>query len=475
MSGARAARQAAPEARLLALDWVRAVLTPHIAERKVNPEYEILALADDLSREDRALFQELTIGLLREWGFLNEVLLRFAKRPPHEKLRNLVLQSAHSLLFLDRIPAYAVFSEMKRLGLALGLSEHESGFAHGVLKQVERNREAILKERAGAIEQLKGGARPSSAFEWAVLNSSGELLRMLNWCAPGENEADAQSRAIRALAAMKEPLPHAGYVLPGVKPAREYVRLNSPIAPDAVILDAAAVREDPAVRVQGEASQWVCLEAARWIAGRARESSAPIRILEMASGKGGKLLGTFAALARIAALSGIDARELFLRLKWWAADSSNTQLRFLERDVFSRVREFWPESHIHFLQTDFSDTSKLPVEFSTPFDLIWLDAPCTGFGALAKLPQIAWTRGLHARREAEIMSAIQRGLVEKSARFLASNGAFLYSVCTLTESETVGVRKLSEDLFKRKTSWERMLWPVQSPAQRTEGFFAVLI
>ncbi|MBI2604709.1 MAG: hypothetical protein HYW49_01385 [Deltaproteobacteria bacterium] len=494
MNDARAARHVAPEARLLALDWVRVVLIPHARERKANPESEVLARADALGREDRALFQELTIGLMREWGFLNEVLLRFAKRPPREKLRNLVLQSAYSLLFLDRIPAYAVFSEAKRLASLLGLSEHEAGFAHGVLKQVERNREAILKERADAMAKLKDGARPSSAFEWAVLNSSGELLRMLNWCAPGETEADAQSRAVRALAAMKEPLPLVGYVLPGMKPSREYARLGSTIAPDALILDAAAIREDPAVRVQGEVSQWVCLEAAKWIAGRARESSAPVRVLEMASGKGGKLLGTLAALARLsfsapesrtfgapevqpftAPEARPDSRGVFSRLEWWAADSSDTQLRFFERDAFPRVRELWPDARVRVLRTDFSDAARLPVEFSTPFDLVWLDAPCTGFGTLAKHPQIAWTRGLHARREAESMAALQHGLVEKSAGFLASGGTFLYSVCTLTEPETSGVTHFANQKLRGEPVWERVLWPGDSSTPASEGFYAALL
>jgi 16S rRNA (cytosine967-C5)-methyltransferase len=70
------------------------------------------------------------------------------------------------------------------------------------------------------------------------------------------------------------------------------------------------------------------------------------------------------------------------------------------------------------------------------FDVVLLDAPCTGLGVVRRRPDVRW------RREAEDvkrLAGLQADLLEKAANAVAAEGTLLYSVCTWTVEETVGV------------------------------------
>ena len=71
-----------------------------------------------LGPEDRALFQELSLGTLREWIFLDWVIAKYAPKPPRGTLRTVLNLSAYQLLFLTRVPDYAVFSQASAISSA---------------------------------------------------------------------------------------------------------------------------------------------------------------------------------------------------------------------------------------------------------------------------------------------------------------------------------------------------------------------
>jgi 16S rRNA (cytosine967-C5)-methyltransferase len=61
------------------------------------------------------------------------------------------------------------------------------------------------------------------------------------------------------------------------------------------------------------------------------------------------------------------------------------------------------------------------------FDLILLDAPCTGSGTLRKHPELTWTGGNSDRAR---LREIQRELLEAAVPRLAPGGLLLYAVCS---------------------------------------------
>ena len=71
---------------------------------------------------------------------------------------------------------------------------------------------------------------------------------------------------------------------------------------------------------------------------------------------------------------------------------------------------------------------------SQHFDHILLDAPCSGIGVVRRYPDIK----IHRRRE-DIMSSceIQRELMCSGWQVLKKGGTLVYSVCTITKTETI--------------------------------------
>ena len=70
------------------------------------------------------------------------------------------------------------------------------------------------------------------------------------------------------------------------------------------------------------------------------------------------------------------------------------------------------------------------------FDRVLLDAPCSGLGVLRRRPEARWRIEPEA---VEQLAVLQRELLLAAAAMVRPGGRLVYSVCTLTSAETVGV------------------------------------
>lgn len=82
-----------------------------------------------------------------------------------------------------------------------------------------------------------------------------------------------------------------------------------------------------------------------------------------------------------------------------------------------------------------ADGRRLPLPAQT-FDRVLLDAPCSGFGVLRRRPEARWRIQPEAVDE---LAALQRELLASAAELVRPGGRLVYSVCTLTAAETLGV------------------------------------
>lgn len=438
-------------------------------------EHSVLAAVTKLSPEDRGLFYEIAKGTLREWHFLEWTVRRFAKRTPGEKTKGILGISAYQLLFLDRVPNYAVYSEAHHLGEAVGISEPEQKFVHGVLKSIEREKDVLLASRAESLERLENGGigspghKGSEEQDWAVLNAPPALVDSLTLEDPVLSKKEARRRAVRAVAAMRKRPRMLGRILPQ-SDFQEFDKIESSIAPAAVAVkfdkNLVHALRDGKAWIQGEASQWVCEKAVAEL----RRAKAPgeglFRIVEMASGRGGKIIGTLAAWT--SQLGGDP--EAIPSLQWIATDASQAQLDLLEANVAPIVQKLWPQVLLDIRRWDWQEP--LPWDDLGAPRFVWLDAPCSGFGTLSKLPQIALKRGMHAYDEALKLSAIQKKLLGMGSKILGSQGTLFYTVCTMTKPETVDIVAYADSELGRKPKFSETLWPGSPPAPEAEGFFA---
>jgi len=72
----------------------------------------------------------------------------------------------------------------------------------------------------------------------------------------------------------------------------------------------------------------------------------------------------------------------------------------------------------------------------TKFDGILVDAPCSGVGTWSRNPHARWATSPDDVRE---LAVTQRALLEAVAGSLKPGGRLIYSVCTLTRSETTAI------------------------------------
>lgn len=142
----------------------------------------------------------------------------------------------------------------------------------------------------------------------------------------------------------------------------------------------------------------------------------------------------------------------------WTSDRAEWRLRKLKRraaraGVFNYRSALWDGG------------TKLPTK--TKFDGILVDAPCSGIGTWQRNPHGRWTTEPNDVRE---LADVQMRLLGNAVAALKPGGRLIYSVCTLTRSETTevaeAITKLFPELkplplknpFKQTGVWESSLW-----------------
>lgn len=132
----------------------------------------------------------------------------------------------------------------------------------------------------------------------------------------------------------------------------------------------------------------------------------------------------------------------------WATDRNEKRIETLKRrtaraKLFNYRTAFWDGS------------AKLPTK--AKFDGILVDAPCSGVGTWQRNPHARWTTTLEDVRE---LAVTQLALLNHVAGSLKPAGRLVYSVCTLTRSETTGVvEAFSAAHPELELTSSAILWP----------------
>jgi len=85
-------------------------------------------------------------------------------------------------------------------------------------------------------------------------------------------------------------------------------------------------------------------------------------------------------------------------------------------------------SAVRIVQAD----AAMPLPFSAQFDLVLVDAPCSGLGTLRRDPDIRWRR-----REEDLpaLAAAQRQMLRHAADAVAPGGRLIYATCSSEPEE----------------------------------------
>ncbi|MEZ4747173.1 MAG: 16S rRNA (cytosine(967)-C(5))-methyltransferase RsmB [Calditrichia bacterium] len=124
----------------------------------------------------------------------------------------------------------------------------------------------------------------------------------------------------------------------------------------------------------------------------------------------------------------------------------------------------------------------LSLPLNIKFDKILLDAPCSGFGVINKRVDLKWKR---LPEDIENMHKLQLSLLDAAAAALADNGVIVYSTCTIEKRENEDTvdeflaahpEFVKEDLRKdvpQHYLWDRYSVRTFPHRHQTDGSFAV--
>jgi 16S rRNA (cytosine967-C5)-methyltransferase len=404
---------------------------------------------EGLSDRDRALANELVVGTVKRRGSLDAVLGAFTKAPitdTNAEVLEALRLAAFQLLFLDRVPAYAVVDDAVAMVARKG--KRTQGFVNAVLRKVAgdgRESFATLADGDGA----RAWAVRHSCPVWLV-----KLLRRELGDETAERflmAADAPPERCLRVNTLKADVPAARTALAAAGLATTGVPgLPAALVYDGPALERSAPFREGLVTPQSQGSQVAGVVAVA--------SSGPgARVLDLCAAPGTKT-AQLAAAAPGARITAVDADELRLE----------AMRQNLERLGAGGV------------ETVQGDVLELPSDFDEAFDAVLLDAPCSGLGTLASRADLRWRR-----READIarLAQLQRRLIRRAARCVRPGGVLTYAVCTLPHDETLGVVEtlLTEGGWRVDdlgASWPGMAHPaaggyllVLPPAHGASGFF----
>lgn len=364
-------------------------------------------LADD---RDRALAAEIATGVERWRGALDHLIAVFAKRDVQRldpEVLEILRLSAYQLLHLTRVPASAVVDEAVNLTKRCG-KKSAAGFVNAVLRAISRRRHAL---------PLPARPDPSTPRD-AVLDYLSVTLSHPRWLAARWLERLGFDVAERWMQFDNAPAPLTLRVNPIKTDVEalikelddEDVRVRKGrFAPGSLV-----VEEGHPLRGSGaDAGRFLVQDEASQLVPMLTHAQPGMRVLDACASPGGKTAAIAAMMQRRGLLVASDFRGRRIQLlQKTLATAGASNARILQANLLK------------------------PLPFHQPFDVVMVDAPCSGLGTLRRDPDIRWRR-----REDDLpsLAAAELTMLQHAADVVARGGRLVYATCSSEPEENDGV------------------------------------
>jgi 16S rRNA (cytosine967-C5)-methyltransferase len=357
----------------------------------------------DLSLPDKALAHELTAGVLRYRMWLDWVLDQSLKQgmkslTPWEQ--NILRLGLYQIAKLDRIPPFAAVNESVNLAKRYG-RKNTIGLTNAVLRDIIRHRRHLKPISSG--DRAKDLSIEYSHPLWLVKRWLKEL---------GEEGALSllQSNNRQARVVIRPNILKTGALellekldLSGIKTS-----VNKFIPTALELENPAGLADDPLFSrgyfyFQDPSSQAVSLLA------RATPGQ---DVLDLCAAPGGKASAVLEQMGDMGNLLAVDLSDQKLSL----------------------IKENFTRLGLKSYSLICADAVNFAI--SKRFDLVLIDAPCSGLGALRRRLDIRWRI-----KEPDItrLAQMQFQILNNAAGLVKPGGALVYSTCTVTPEENQGV------------------------------------
>lgn len=354
-----------------------------------------------LNKKDQDLLVKLVYGVIQNRTYLDYQLAEFIQDKKIDDWVHILLQlSTYQLIFLDRVPSHAVVDQAVQIAK---LNSHQglANLVNAILRNFDRRGIKALDDKSPINEQL---ATKYSMPLWLVAYFQEKFpqLDQEALLANFNQEAKLSVRVNQASAdpiSVKESLESEGYQVESsqLSPLGLLVKGSNPIH-SAAYLDGQFI-------VQDESSMTVAPLAQ--LQGREQ-------VLDACAAPGGKATHIAQILKEKNQAGHLTALDLSAYKLNRLAE--HAQRMGLDSYIDLKVEDFLA----------FGDLSQ------AGFDVIYLDAPCSGLGLMRRKPEIKYEK---TYEDILALSQIQSEMLEHAADLLKSGGRLIYSTCTLSLEE----------------------------------------
>jgi 16S rRNA (cytosine967-C5)-methyltransferase len=365
-----------------------------LSQVMLNHAYANLALKNGLyglEEQDKALITALVYTTLRYQPVTRAVWLPLVPKAPKPKVAVLLDMAVTQLVHLDKLPAYAVVDESVKL--AKRRFPEAAGMINAVLRQIALD---PLREPVGA-DALETQALRYALPRWIYALWVKQL---------GEQDANALAEALleeAPLCARINPLKIDPQVIgqdPRVRPGA--------LAPYAVYGELPWLTSDwfknGQLIIQDEASQLV----AHFTGVQANQ-----RVLDLCSAPGSKSTAMAAMMNNTGSIL--------------ACDVSSSRLKLVDQQA--------QKLGVTNLITLVLDGTTVHEQGFEPFDVVLVDAPCSGLGVIRHKPDIK----VHLTPTVlDELVVLQRQLLDAASQVVKPGGVLVYSTCTINTKENQG-------------------------------------
>lgn len=389
--------------RLAALDILTLVREGAFAEEALLDRLDA-----SMGPKDRALATELSYGTLRWKWRLDSIIRRLSSNPGKKitpTVRDILRLGIFQLFLLDRIPDHAAVNEAVEQAKAFS-DKRSANFVNGLLRSALKNRDTVDPDPGQDAKLL---SEYYSHPLWLVRRWISQLgsARTIEILRQNNSRPSIHLRTNTLLAThnqLQAGLRSAGLRFTVPRGLDNALILESPGIP---VYDLPGFKEG-LFSVQNIASQLI------------GHIVAPLpgeRILDSCSAPGGKT-------AHLAALAGNKADIVAIDVDPGRVSAMKDNLKRLD---------------VNCVRTEVGDASDSDfIRSLGQFDKILVDPSCSNLGTLRHNPEVKYrikeTKPLeHANQQVRILRAVSSAL--------KPGGALIYSVCTVTQEETVSVIK----------------------------------
>lgn len=414
---------------------------------QIDPPQQDLS---ELSAADRALALAIYRTTVQRWLTIQPIVEKYLTkqlRRLEPEMQAVLMSGAAQLLFLDRLPAYAVVDESVHLARKL-VRPNAAGMVNAVLRQVDRlvgerdtnNSWSPAADRVplpSGVLRLKDHALPSpSPLDKHLAAATSMPLRLVREWIQRWGDEEATRLCLQGIVNPPTTIwvehefaleKHGQIVTPHEHASGRFVVWSDPRADLQAFL-----AEHPERRVQDVAASLAVLST---------ETYQPKTILDYCAGRGTKTrqLALTHPDAQVTATDTHPGRREELR----SATAGLPNVRVIEPDQAGEAS----------------------------YDLVLLDVPCSNTGVLARRPE---ARYRFSQQSLGDLVKLQREIIEKASAWVVPEGLVLYTTCSIEPPEN---QKQAQRVTRRGGTLlhEHLQMPGGTGRSYTDGSYHALV